>query len=888
MEARFGNIVFSSKFDSGNLARVEKVKLTHSLHNDTTPTGGTASNIPDYEFNVWTQPDCGGSEYENGNRSWFHFSVQGVAPGKLLKINVMNMNNQRKLYAQGMAPLVRTFPGKNKWERIRERPAIDILHNQFFLSFTHHLLDVRGATTFFAFCFPFSYIECQEMLQSLDESHIEAAMNGPASAPSAIYYRRELLCRSLDGNRVDLLTVTNCSGIREDREPRLPHLFPDVETARPHRFENKKVFFLSSRVHPGETPSSFVFNGFLDFILREDDPRAHVLRNMFVFKLIPMLNPDGVVRGHYRTDSRGVNLNRQYLDPCPELHPSIYAAKSLLQYHHLHNRVRQTKDQGSGPHAQTPSPDVPGPLTQPEVADKHENPALTPLEVSLNQRNMAKDVIATEENGSTEIAVAAVPPPDGPPQTLQDPKVTLPQVKELDLESIPAKEGGVAYYVDLHGHASKRGCFMYGNNLPNESQQVENMLYPRLIAINSPHFDFLGCNFSEKNMYARDKRDGQSKEGSGRVAIHKAIGILHSYTLECNYNTGKALNAIPAACHDNGRATPPVVPTFPLKYTPEIFEQVGRAVAISALDMAECNPWPRLVLSEHTCLGNLRAWVLKHVRSTKALSAHLNNQTPSRVHNGKASPPKTFFTGLSGAQAEGAFSRARCNSQSSSSLTPSPKMANSPSFTFGASRGHSQNHSNGGGRGSGNKSAGPLRDSKPAERKHPTPHHRPVLRSPGNSHAPIRNFPPTSPPPSPSSSSSSSACGAAAATISSSMAGLDCADLKASSLAARSKSALPVRGGRSGRVNRNFGYRTTTTTTKDNGPEHILASIKFSKCELQPHLTLRNKKTGASDGPTARLIRNRPIIKIQADDERSKQQTCKSLKKTTTRSHVVK
>ena len=57
--------------------------------------------------------------------------------------------------------------------------------------------------------------------------------------------------------------------------------------------------------------------------------------------------------------------------------------------------------------------------------------------------------------------------------------------------------------------------------------KVENMLYPKLIALNTAHFDFTGCNFSEKNMYTKDKRDGMSKEGSGRVAMHKAVGILH-------------------------------------------------------------------------------------------------------------------------------------------------------------------------------------------------------------------------------------------------------------------------------------------------------------------------------------------------------------------------
>lgn len=59
--------------------------------------------------------------------------------------------------------------------------------------------------------------------------------------------------------------------------------------------------------------------------------------------------------------------------------------------------------------------------------------------------------------------------------------------------------------------------------------QVDNMLFPKLISMNTAHFDFTGCNFSERNMYAKDKRDGMSKEGSGRVAIHKAIGIIHRY-----------------------------------------------------------------------------------------------------------------------------------------------------------------------------------------------------------------------------------------------------------------------------------------------------------------------------------------------------------------------
>ena len=38
---------------------------------------------------------------------------------------------------------------------------------------------------------------------------------------------------------------------------------------------------------------------------------AHVLRNHFVFKVVPMLNPDGVVNGNYRSSLAGEDLNRR-------------------------------------------------------------------------------------------------------------------------------------------------------------------------------------------------------------------------------------------------------------------------------------------------------------------------------------------------------------------------------------------------------------------------------------------------------------------------------------------------------------------------------------------------------------------------------------------------
>jgi hypothetical protein len=62
---------------------------------------------------------------------------------------------------------------------------------------------------------------------------------------------------------------------------------------------HKKHIVLSGRVHPGETNSSYCIQGTIEFLI-SNTPEAKFLRNYFIFKIVPMLNPDGVAIGNYR------------------------------------------------------------------------------------------------------------------------------------------------------------------------------------------------------------------------------------------------------------------------------------------------------------------------------------------------------------------------------------------------------------------------------------------------------------------------------------------------------------------------------------------------------------------------------------------------------------
>ncbi|KAF4144647.1 Zinc carboxypeptidase [Phytophthora infestans] len=98
------------------------------------------------------------------------------------------------------------------------------------------------------------------------------------------------------------------------------------------------TYTVSARVHPGEPNSSWMMQGMLDY-LTGPSSGATVLRRNFVFKVVPMLNPDGVINGNTRVNLAGWDLNRKWNSPIEQLFPTIYHLKQQLAHFQSRGRV---------------------------------------------------------------------------------------------------------------------------------------------------------------------------------------------------------------------------------------------------------------------------------------------------------------------------------------------------------------------------------------------------------------------------------------------------------------------------------------------------------------------------------------------------------------------
>uniref|UniRef100_A0A667WIV0 tubulin-glutamate carboxypeptidase n=1 Tax=Myripristis murdjan TaxID=586833 RepID=A0A667WIV0_9TELE len=290
------SLKFFSSFECGNLRKAIQVRR--------------------YEYDLILNADVNCSQHTQ----WFYFEVSNMVANVPYRFNVINCEKTNSQFNYGMQPVLysvrEALEGRPSW--VRTGTEICYFRNQFCpakggkrvtfytLTFTvtfKHNEDV----CYLAYHYPYTYSSLQTHLQALRHS----------VDPAKVFFRQQTLCTSLAGNPCPLLTITACPASRGWR---------DI-----HQLRNRPCIVLTGRVHPGESNASWVMKGTLEFLC-SNNPVAQSLREAFVFKIIPMLNPDGVVNGMHRCDLNGEDLNRQWCKPNPVLSPTIYHTKGFL-YH---------------------------------------------------------------------------------------------------------------------------------------------------------------------------------------------------------------------------------------------------------------------------------------------------------------------------------------------------------------------------------------------------------------------------------------------------------------------------------------------------------------------------------------------------------------------------
>ena len=121
----------------------------------------------------------------------------------------------------------------------------------------------------------------------------------------------EVIGRSVEGRELHLLTISN---------PAVPD-------------SGKPVVWLMCRQHAWESGTSFVGEGAIKFLL-SDEGRSY--RDRVIFKIFPMVDPDGCAHGGVRFNRKGYDVNRNWdtADPASaesrRLMPEICAAKKAM------------------------------------------------------------------------------------------------------------------------------------------------------------------------------------------------------------------------------------------------------------------------------------------------------------------------------------------------------------------------------------------------------------------------------------------------------------------------------------------------------------------------------------------------------------------------------
>ncbi|XP_017660769.1 PREDICTED: cytosolic carboxypeptidase 4 [Lepidothrix coronata] len=295
-----GCLTFFSKFESGNLRKAIQVR--------------------EFEYDLIMNADVN----SNQHHQWFYFEVRDMKLAVPYRFNIINCEKFNSQFNYGMQPVMysvkEAVQGRPRWIRAGHdicyyknhyhcrATAGGGMRGKFYYTLTFSIkFPHKDDVCYLAYHYPYTYSTMMSHLDILEQNR----------NPKKVYWRQQTLCQTLGGNPCPLLTIT---AMPESKKRN------DLE-----QFCNRPYVFLTARVHPGESNASWVMKGTLEFLV-SSDPIADLLRKCFIFKIVPMLNPDGVINGNYRCSLSGHDLNRQWMTPNSQLHPTIYHAKGLLYY----------------------------------------------------------------------------------------------------------------------------------------------------------------------------------------------------------------------------------------------------------------------------------------------------------------------------------------------------------------------------------------------------------------------------------------------------------------------------------------------------------------------------------------------------------------------------
>lgn len=216
----------------------------------------------------------------SGFYQWFHFRLESKA-GKAHKLFITNAS--KSAYVNGWKDyLAMASYDRENWFRV----PTDYDGTSLIISHTP-----AENSCYYAYFVPYSY-----------ERHLDL-LHWAQSFESCTL---ETLGETLDGRDMSMLTIGT----------------PTPE---------KNNVWVIARQHPGETMAEWFIEGLLERLLDAEDGVSRQLLDKAVFYVVPNMNPDGSVRGHLRTNAKGVNLNREWLEPSMEQSPEVFLVKQKMR-----------------------------------------------------------------------------------------------------------------------------------------------------------------------------------------------------------------------------------------------------------------------------------------------------------------------------------------------------------------------------------------------------------------------------------------------------------------------------------------------------------------------------------------------------------------------------